>query len=133
MDISELKDFDNFFYYGSGELKDEVKCDMHQLLMQPKRSLYYSRSRDCAGIIENAPIGMKMKVLLPYDIVSAIAKRNNYVGNGQNGTEERRVATSQNQVKVTADSSNVTISVYYLPYYNLVEGTNATTEMGTSH
>lgn len=119
MDSNQLADFDNFFYYGSGDLEDEIASDLLQLLVQPKRSLYYSRSRNSAGIPENYPNSSRYKFLVPYDAISAISKRNNTVGNGQSGTKERRVATSQNMVLVEQKSSLVNISLFYIPFTNV--------------
>lgn len=118
-DVSQLSDFDTVFYYGQGELRDEIASDLLQILTQGARSLFYSRSRNAAGIQENAPNSVSSKVLVPFDIISAISKRNDSTGNGQNGSKERRVATSQNQVKVEREGSNADVLVYYVPFSDI--------------
>lgn len=117
--VEQLRDFDNFFYYGSGDLQDEIASDLLQILTQQKKSLLYSRSRNAAGIMENTPNSITTKVLLPFDIISAISKRNLSTGNGQNGSKERRVASSQNQVKITQNRSEADISVFYIPFSDI--------------
>lgn len=119
MDANQLADFDTVFYYGQGELRDEIASDLLQILTQGKRSLFYSRSRNSAGVQENIPNSVSSKVLVPFDIISAISKRNDTTGNGQNGSRERRVATSQNQVKVEQKGSTADISVYYVPFFDI--------------
>lgn len=118
-DVAQLQDFDNFFYYGSGDLRDEIAGDLLQILIQQKRSLLYSRSRNSAGIQENTPNAVRVKALMPFDIVSSISKRNLSTGNGQNGTKERRVATSQNQIEVRQKGSEADISVFYVPFFDI--------------
>ena len=118
-DVSQLQDFDNFYYYGLGDLQNETAGDLLQILVQQKRTLFYSRSRNAAGIQENHPNSVKIRTLFPFDIVSAISKRNQSTGNGQNGTKERRVATSQNQVQVKQNGSEADISVFYVPFVDI--------------
>lgn len=129
-DLNQLADFDTFFYYGEGKLQDEIASDLIQILVQPKRSLLYSRSRNSSGIQENFPNTVRIKTLYPFDIVSAISKRNNVVGNGQNGSKERRVATSQNLVKIKQKGSEVDISVFYLPFYDINQNTKVEFQIG---
>lgn len=119
--IEEQIDFDNFFYFGEGDLGEEIASDLLSIIVQPKRSLFYSRSKNSAGIdeYENNPNTVLLRILLPYDIISAVAVRNSIVGNGQNGTKERRIATSQDQVKIFQNGNNLDASVFYIPYYNL--------------
>ena len=70
----QLRDFDNFFYYGYGNLEDETKSDVMVTVVQPKRSLYYSRNLNSAGVsdYENYPNSMIKQVLIPYDIVISL-------------------------------------------------------------
>lgn len=113
-DIDKLTDFDNFFYYGSGNLDDEIKSDLLIMLMQPNRSLYYSRNDNSAGIkkYENQPQTINLDIGVRYDIVSAIGKRNlNVSSNSPN----RQVAASQSQIVINRNGVNVDISLLYLP------------------
>jgi hypothetical protein len=107
-----MSDFDILLNYGKGDIQEETRSDIQALLLQPKRSLFYSRDRGAAGLddYENTPIGIAQQVQLPYDIVSAIAERNLYVSAGENG-KDRRVATSQNQVFVSTDQKSGSLSV----------------------
>lgn len=117
-DDNVLKDFDIFFYYGKNKLEIETKSDLMQNLIQSKRSLFYDRSLDSAGVsdYENNPVGLTLRVGLPYDIVKSIGKRNQFVSNGESGYRDRRVAVSQNTIKINTDNNgNVDITILYIP------------------
>lgn len=116
-DIDELKDFDLFFYYGQNELETETKSDVMANLMQPKRSLFYNRALDSAGIgeYENVPNGLSLRVNMPYDIVNSLSKRNQFVSNGENGSKDRRVAISQSTIRIESEKDNVKVSALYIP------------------
>jgi hypothetical protein len=116
-DISQFKDFDNFFYYGYGNLEIETKSDIFQNIMQPKRSLFYDRDQDSAGIsiYENKPNSLYMYVNLPYDIVTSLSKRNQVVSNGDNEYPDRRIATSQSIIEVKIENSQTYVTVNYIP------------------
>lgn len=133
-DVSELRDFDNFFYYGQGDLARETKHDVLLTLLQPGRSLYYSRELDSADIdgFENTPNTIALAVLIPYNVVKALAKRNQFVGNGDDGTVDRRIAISQNIVRVRSNKNTgeLNVSVHYLPLVNLNEGAEVSTPLG---
>ena len=115
----QLSDFDLFFYYGHSDLNIETKHDVMLNVIQSKRSLFYSRSLDSAGVpnYENYPKGLMLQVLLPYDIVISLSKRNNYVSNGQNGYPDRRIALSQSTIRLEEDknSNGVNVTVLYRP------------------
>lgn len=118
----QLKDFDLFFYYGQNDLDTETRHDVLCNLMQPKRSFFYNRSNDSCGITnyENKPVGLSMQVLLPYDIVSSISKRNQYVSNGENESKDRRVAISQSLIKINFGlRGEVDVTVLYIPLATL--------------
>jgi len=121
MSVEQLKDFDNFFYYGSGDLGMEIESDIHQVVNQNSRSLYYNRSNDSAGLdeYENMPNTIILSVLIPYSIVSALSRRNTYVGNGQDKTKDRRIILSQNSIKIKNKETDVDISVFYIPLSNI--------------
>jgi len=118
-DNNTLNDFDMFFYYGQNELELETKHDLLLNLMQPKRSLFYDRAVDAAGIpnYENVPESLTLRINVPYEIVNSFGKRNQYVSNGENGTRDRRVALSQSTIRIESDSKfgNVNITVLYIP------------------
>lgn len=119
--ISELKLSDNFFHYGENDIEQEISSDVLSLILQPKRSLLYSRSIGSAGVdqYENNPNTMLLTILIPYDILMAVSRRNNVVGNGQNGTKERRVATSQSLIKIKQDQGELDVTAQYIPLSNL--------------
>ena len=129
--ISEqLRDSDYFFFYGDNELADEISSDLQQLINQPSRSLFYNRSNDAAGIdqYENVPNVLAQTILIPYTIVDAISRRNTYVGDGQNGTRDRRIVASQSTVKVESEGSQMNISVFYIPLFNINDAQQSTIE-----
>jgi hypothetical protein len=129
--IDVLSDFDLFFYYGQNDLEIETRHDLMLIVMQPKRSLLGSRSVGAAGIqdYENNPIGMNIMINLPYDIVSAISQRNQYVSNGENGSKDRRVALSQSTVRIEVNQGDVDVTVQYIPLTNFQE-TSVTIPLG---
>lgn len=119
--IDVLSDFDMFFYYGQNDLDLETRHDVMLNLMQPKRSLLGNRSLDAAGVsdYENTPTGISLRINLPYDIVSSLSKRNQFVSNGENGSKDRRVAVSQSTVLIKQDiQGNVDVTVLYIPFAN---------------
>ena len=130
MSFEQLRDPDYFFYYGENDLQDEIASDLQQLINQPGRSLFYNRSNDTARLdqYENTPNVFANTILIPYTIVDAIARRNTYVGDGQNGTRDRRIVASQNTVKAEMDGSQLNISIFYIPLFNINDGQQMTVE-----
>jgi len=114
--VSTLKDFDIFFYYGKNDLETETKSDLLANIIQTKRSLFYDRALDSAGAgdFENVPEGLALRINLPYDIVNSLAKRNQFVTDGQNDSRDRRVAVSQSLISVEGQNNgNINVSVSY--------------------
>lgn len=119
--FAELSDFDVFLFYGrdldTETIILEAQVDVQQELIQPRRSLWYHRSFG-AGVpnYENFPLGVFMQVGIPYDVVQAITRRNSEVTNGQDGLPDRRIAISQNNVRVEQDAQgNTDVEVTFLP------------------
>ena len=119
LDNNVIDDFDIFFYYGQNELELETRSDLLANLTQAKRSLFYNRNLDSAGIpdYENMPEGLALRINLPYDVVNSLSRRNQFVSNGENGTRDRRVAVSQSTIRIEANSNigNIDITVLYVP------------------
>jgi hypothetical protein len=115
--IEQFADFDMFFYYGSGKLENETKSDIFQNLMQQKRSLFYDRYYDSAGIkqYENRPNSFDLRINMPYDIVTSISKRNTVVSAGENDRPDRRIALSQSTIRIENSKKNLKVSVLYIP------------------
>jgi hypothetical protein len=128
MNIEQLKDFDNFYYYGQGDLKREIESDIHAIVNQNSRSLFYNRSNDSAGLdqYENTPNAIVQSVLIPYNIVSALSKRNINVGDGSNGSKDRRIAVSQNSVKIDNKENFIDVSIFYIALFDIAETQNTT-------
>jgi hypothetical protein len=117
-DVEQLRDFDMFFYYGLNELEHETKSDLFQNIIQPKRSLFYDRAYDAAGIprYENRPNSLALLVNIPYDIVFSISKRNSIVSDGSlPGTQDRRIALSQATIKLEINNDKLKLNVLYIP------------------
>ena len=133
MTLEALKDFDNFYYYGQGDLKDEIKSDVYQVAIQNIRSLYYNRANDSAGIDQyiNTPNTIAQTILIPYNVVSALSSRNLYVGNGQNNTKDRRVAVSQNYIRVKNSENFIEVALYYIPLVDTKGAESATIKILT--
>ncbi len=128
-DTDKLTDFDNFFYHGSGNLDDEIKSELLIMLLQPKKSLYYSRNDNAAGIkeYENQPQSINLEIGLRYDIVSAIGKRNLNVSRDN---PNRQVAASQSQIVINRNGVDVNISVLYLPLKDFRKPDNIEISLG---
>lgn len=125
--LKGVSPWDMFFNYGKIALEDEVTYDLYELLLQPKRSMYYFR--DGSGGItdfENYPSGIQL-LLMKFETASAIAKRNDYVSNGDLGLRDRRAATSQEYISVEYDSNgNINLGVLFFLYndYQSPKSTN---------
>lgn len=102
--MNELTDgispWDIFFYYGKGDLDTETVSDLYELLLQPKRSLFYFRRFGGVTGFENYPLALEYTALMKYEIVNAVAYRNGYISNGQRESIDRRVATSQEFIDI---------------------------------
>ena len=121
MDAADIKIYassDFLFFYGSNDLAEECASDLYQILFQPSRSMFFYRDFG-AGISahENYPSGISREILIPFAIADSVAKRNTIVGDGTNGTVDRRIATSQSVISVESDNSgNTDIVVNYFLY-----------------
>ena len=132
MSLEESQDFDNFFYYGQGNLEKETESDILSLISQSARSLYYDRFYDSAGIdqFENSPISVIIQVLLPFAIVSAISKRNT-ITSGDGSSIDRRVAVSQNLISVEkGGDGEVNIQVGYVLFSDINTKQNVSIPLG---
>lgn len=117
MDAEQLADFDLFFFYGQNSLDLETQSDLMQLLVQPKRSLFYSREDGAAlDDIVNEPNNTLLEVSARYEAASAIARRNLVVVDGTDGRPDRRVATSQAAIQIERTRESIEIGVIYLPF-----------------
>jgi hypothetical protein len=121
--ISVLQDFDHFYYYGQGDLSTEIKTDVYLNLLQKKRSLFYNRSYDSSGVreYENTPNAIFLAIMLPYDIVTSLIKRNSTVSNGTNGNPDRRIAVSQNSIKIDQKGGEADVMVSYINLFDYQE------------
>ena len=125
-------DIDYTFYYGTSDINEETQHDLMQLLVQPKRQLFYSRSEG-AGVVEksNYPNAISLQIGLRYDIANAIASRNQQVTNGANGTRDRRVASSQFAIEFNQDDSgNMDVVVNYFMYSDFNTPKNVSLPVG---
>ena len=117
--LTGVNPWDVFFNYGEIDLQDEVAYDLYELLLQPKRSMFYFR--DGSGGVtdfENYPSGIQL-LLMKFEIALAISKRNNYVSNGDFNLRDRRVATSQEYITIDYDDKgNIDVGVLYFLYSN---------------
>lgn len=129
--FSELANLDVFFYYGQVGVDHETEHDIALGLLQSKRSLYYNRE-DSAGVAayENLPNGIYSVVVLRFDIASWIARRNRRVGDGQNGTLDRRVATSQSIIDIQQNGDEMDVIVPFVKFADLQQPTKLTVPIG---
>jgi hypothetical protein len=130
--LEQLTSIDNFFYYGLQDLSFENKCDMYQLINQPKNSMYYNRS-DGGGVDEyvNFPIGFMIQVGIKYNLTSAVARRNSLVTSGSNNTKNRQTYTSQNVIDVqVSDKGNVDVNMNYYDAFDFTNIKNVNLPVG---
>jgi len=124
--------WDTFFYYGQGDLKEEVRQDLLNGLSTSKNKLFFNRS-DSSGVNDyvNTPIGLAIQIGLKYAAVKWIAYRNTYTGNGVDNTKERRVATSQNEIQVEIKNKNsVDLSIFYILFAYYQQNTTINIPIG---
>lgn len=125
--LTELSDINIFFYYGELDLDLEIESDIMQLLTQPKKSMFYNRSFGC-GVHENEnyPNTLLLEIMMRFDIANGIYRRNLEVGDGTNGTKERRVAVSQWSIVTERNKGNLNLAVNYIPFidYKNLKSTN---------
>jgi hypothetical protein len=111
---------DSFFNWGNRELGQEIEDDIVLGLLQPKRSLFYSRSYG-AGInmLENTPASITLQILGRYEVAKFMGYRNSVVTNGQNGLPDRRAVASQGSIDISVDrAGQVDFTVNYIPLYD---------------
>ena len=73
---------------------------------------------------------MFMRISIPFDIIEAISKRNQFVSNGEAGYNDRRVAASQHTIRVDGQGSDVKVTVYYIELFNYKETQNLNANIG---
>jgi hypothetical protein len=127
-EIEQLSEMDVFFFYGEpgSDVDMETQSDIVSGLMQEKRSLYFDR-RNSAGVTEkeNMPNSVSTAIFLRYDVTNWISYRNSQVGDGLNGTKERRVVCSQNTVLISKNNKGeINLNVYYIPFINISQPKN---------
>ena len=113
-----ISDVDCFFYYEQIPLDLATQSDLMQGLMQSRRSYFYNRS-GCAGVSdwENHPNNLMLEIKLRYDIANWIHYNNTLIGDGTNGTIDRRVAVSQFSMIIERNTiGELNIQVLYIPY-----------------
>jgi hypothetical protein len=128
--LDQLGSFDIFFNYGNNDLDLEIESDLMMGLLQPKKSLCGDRSYG-AGISdkENYSNTVSLSVGLKYDIALHIAKQNLNI-NSQN--PDRRVATSQNSIKISQSGGNLDVSVLYIPYKDYRKSSTISLPLGVT-
>lgn len=116
-EIEQLADFDLFFYYGDNNLDLETQSDVLQVVVQPRRRLFYDRSNG-AGIedLENPPNNTLLDVAARFEVAAAVARRNLEVSSGESGTPDRRVATSQAVIEILRSRNAMDVAVLYVPF-----------------
>lgn len=119
--LKQLASMDYFFYYGMNDFRDECKSELLQIIIQPKKSMFFFRNNG-AGVksCENFPSGLLMQLGITYGIANSVAVRNTYTTDGANGYPDRRIAVSQGSIEYEQDNSgNIDIRVYYYLYADL--------------
>lgn len=131
-DITKYSSIDYFFFYGKNSLEEESVSDLFGLILQPKRSLYYSRS-DGSGVerYENYPDALTLQIGLRFDIAQAVANRNSLVVNGRDGFRDRRIAVSQFSIKFYSNKQgDLDVTILYFLYEKFSVPQNLTLPVG---
>ena len=128
--LDQLGSWDLFFNYGANDLDLEIESDLVQGLIQPKNTLFGFRSFG-AGVSEkeNYPNTVALTVGLKYDIALHIAKQNLRVSSE---APDRRIAASQNSIKVTQAGGNLDVKVLYIPYKDYKKSGSISLPIGVS-
>lgn len=108
--------WETFFYYGKGDIREESKQDLEEVVVQSKRSLFYYR-QGSSGITEYSNVSslLLLQVLGKFDIASSIAYRNSFVSNGFQGSIDRRIILSQTSIEIIKDrAGNVQVKIEFL-------------------
>jgi hypothetical protein len=112
----QLGHIDSLLFYGELDLAFEIEADLYHGLVQPARSMFYSRDYG-AGVEENAPQGLLFEVGTRFRIADWIARRNLEVTDGSGGSRDRRVLASQASIAVESPEKGAyEVSVGYIPY-----------------
>jgi hypothetical protein len=120
-DYKQLQSSDFLFFYAENELDYRDAClhDIYEIALQPNRSMYYFREYG-AGQRYNFPVSLTERIMIPFNIANAIAKRNLYVSDGSGGIPDMRIATSQDAISFSVDDmGNIDITVLYFLYADL--------------
>lgn len=130
---AQLGSSDEFFYYGSNDIAFEIEADLLAVCVQPKRSLFYSRTIG-AGVSEseNYANGISLSIGLRFDIVNSIAILNERVSDGSDGDRDRRVAASQNTVTIEQNGEEMDILVQYIPLADAKAVSNISIPIGST-
>ena len=119
LEFNSSSSWDIFFFYGKNDLDLESQYDLYEMLLQPKRSLYFFR-RGSAGVNEyiNNPNGIDLQVFARFEIANAIAYRNTIVSRGENGTRDRRIAVSQTSIGFESKDDELNVKILYFLFEN---------------
>ena len=114
LEFNSSNSWDIFFFYGKNDLTLESQYDLYEMLLQPKRSLYFFR-RGSAGVSEyvNNPNGIELQVFARFEIANTIAYRNTIVSRGEDGTIDRRIAVSQTSIGFESKKDELDIKILY--------------------
>ena len=115
--MDDLSNPDIFFYHQEIDKFLQIKSELVWGISQSKRSMFFNRSEG-AGVAgkENHPNSLQLEIDIKYSIVSNVARKNQFVTDGTNGTD-RRIAVSWTTVGVErSNTGNIDVSVYYIPY-----------------
>jgi hypothetical protein len=128
---TDLANMDAFFFYEDLPLDHSTEHDVAVGVMQPKRTLYYDRE-DSAGIseYENLPSGIYTEIVVKYDIASWVSRRNQFVGNGEDGTADRRIATSQSVITVERRGGEIDVNIVFASFADIQTPTRLTAPLG---
>lgn len=132
-ELSQLQDFDLFFYYGEqgSDLKMEIESDLLMGMVQKKRSLFYDR-RDSVGVSEkeNYPNSFVLAFMARYDIVNWTAWKNTQISDGSSTYPDRRIAVSQNSIEISQRGQEMDLKVNYIPFFDIKKSGNVQTLIG---
>lgn len=130
--VKELASSDYFFYYDKIAVDVQNERELVELLLQPTRSLFYSRTIG-GGIheAENFPNAITLQVGLRYNIVNGAAVRNTRVVEGSSGLKDRRIALGQESIRIDQKNGQIDLTVWYVNIYNYEQVNNLKLPIGS--
>lgn len=125
--MSDLSNFDIFFFYGEDGSDSELECKHNVLLqvIQPPKTFFYGRDKISGiSIFENQIISLLAQINIKYEIAMAIATYNNSLFIDENSEVDRRFAVSQDSIFIEDKGEEFDLFIYGFMYQHYTKLTS---------